>query len=628
MLLGYICVSIMIKRSSSIWIVFCIDLCVVFFSIWVAYLLRFNFLIPVAETNTLPIIFCFVLFVRAISFLLFDTHKGIVKFTSGKDAERIFLSIASGSAFFMAFNIITFYVKGIYLIPFSIIIIDGVLAVFLLVSSRMFGKLVLDELGNTRKEKTRVIIFGAGDTGLMAKKAIERDAGAKYKVIAFMDDSPKKIGKKIQGINIKPSSDLLDILRASDVKLLIIAIENLPASRKQQIIEDCLMFNTKIFNVPPVKSWINGELSFKQIKKIKINDLLEREPIQLDMKVIGNALSNKRILVTGAAGSIGSEIVRQIIRFNPGLIILLDIAESPLHDFERELLDEIKFLKIETVLGDIRSTHRMKRLFEAFKPEIVFHAAAYKHVPLVENNPSEALLTNVKGTRVLADLSCEFKVEKFVMISTDKAVNPTNVMGASKRIAEMYVQALNNQHQTQFITTRFGNVLGSNGSVIPLFKKQIERGGPITVTHPEITRFFMTISEACQLVLEAAILGKGGEIFIFDMGKSVKIVDLVRKMIKLSGLTLGKDIEIIYTGLRPGEKLYEELLNDTENTLPTHHPQILIAKVSPNDFNTVNDHVNQLVTSFDNQSNVEIVMLMKALVPEYRSQNSLYELLD
>jgi len=557
MLLGYICVSIMIKRSSSIWIVFCIDLCVVFFSIWVAYLLRFNFLIPVAETNTLPIIFCFVLFVRAISFLLFDTHKGIVKFTSGKDAERIFLSIASGSAFFMAFNIITFYVKGIYLIPFSIIIIDGVLAVFLLVSSRMFGKLVLDELGNTRKEKTRVIIFGAGDTGLMAKKAIERDAGAKYKVIAFMDDSPKKIGKKIQGINIKPSSDLLDILRASDVKLLIIAIENLPASRKQQIIEDCLMFNTKIFNVPPVKSWINGELSFKQIKKIKINDLLEREPIQLDMKVIGNALSNKRILVTGAAGSIGSEIVRQIIRFNPGLIILLDIAESPLHDFERELLDEIKFLKIETVLGDIRSTHRMKRLFEAFKPEIVFHAAAYKHVPLVENNPSEALLTNVKGTRVLADLSCEFKVEKFVMISTDKAVNPTNVMGASKRIAEMYVQALNNQHQTQFITTRFGNVLGSNGSVIPLFKKQIERGGPITVTHPEITRFFMTISEACQLVLEAAILGKGGEIFIFDMGKSVKIVDLVRKMIKLSGLTLGKDIEIIYTGLMQCENLYE-----------------------------------------------------------------------
>jgi FlaA1/EpsC-like NDP-sugar epimerase len=320
--------------------------------------------------------------------------------------------------------------------------------------------------------------------------------------------------------------------------------------------------------------------------------------------------------------------VKQILPFKPGKLILLDQAESPLYEIERELLDELFVKQIEVVLGDIRSEERMRRVFDHFKPDVVFHAAAYKHVPLMESNPSEAILTNVLGTRNLADLSAEFGVKKFVMVSTDKAVNPTNVMGASKRIAEMYVQSLGQTCSTRFVTTRFGNVLGSNGSVIPIFKKQIERGGPVTVTHPEITRYFMTIPEACQLVLEAGTIGQGGEIFIFDMGKSVKIVDLVRKMIKLYGLTVGKDIEIVYTGLRPGEKLYEELLNDKENTLPTHHPQIMRAKVQEFDHAIVRAQVDDLIQMFSNQNNTEIVSHMKAMVPEYKSNNSEFEQLD
>jgi FlaA1/EpsC-like NDP-sugar epimerase len=348
----------------------------------------------------------------------------------------------------------------------------------------------------------------------------------------------------------------------------------------------------------------------------------------LNRDVIGQRIKGKIVLVTGAAGSIGSELVKQMLSFEPRKIYLLDQAESPLFELERELLDIRKFNNCEVIIGDVRSRTRMRKIFEHCLPQVVFHAAAYKHVPLMELNPSEAILTNVKGTKALADLSVEFGVEDFVMISTDKAVNPTNVMGASKRISEMYVQALSAVSKTKFITTRFGNVLGSNGSVIPMFHRQIERGGPVTVTHPEITRFFMTIPEACQLVLEAAAFGHGGEIFIFDMGKSVKIVDLAKKMIKLSGLTLDKDIEIVYSGLRPGEKLYEELLNDTENTIPTHHPQIMKAKVHPENFDIINQKVTSLIALFDKQDNNEIVAFMKSIVPEYISNNSEFELLD
>ena len=385
-----------------------------------------------------------------------------------------------------------------------------------------------------------------------------------------------------------------------------------------------------MLNVPPVQSWINGELSFKKIRKVNIEDLLGRDQILLQLEKIKEEIHNKTILVTGAAGSIGSEMVRQILPFEPKLLLLLDIAESPLYDLELEIKDNpsTNFQNIEPIIGDIRNKDRMRNVFNTFHPDIIFHAAAYKHVPMMELNPSESILNNVLGTKIIADLSKEFNASKFVMISTDKAVNPTNIMGATKRIAEMYTQSMNGLGKTKFITTRFGNVLGSNGSVIPRFKKQIESGKPLTITHPDITRYFMTISEACQLVLEAGSMGKGGEIFIFDMGSPMKIADLAKKMIQLSGLELGKDIQINYTGLRPGEKLFEELLANEENTLPTHHKKIMIAKVKSYPFDFVSAEIDGLIELFNSQNNEAIVTKMKKIVPEFLSKNSEYERLD
>jgi len=434
----------------------------------------------------------------------------------------------------------------------------------------------------------------------------------------------------LEGTTIYGSEKLPELLKKNDVAQVILSIQTISAARRQEIIELCLENNARVLTVPPVQNWINGELSFRQIRKVRIEELLERDPIELHEDNIRKQLKGKNILVTGAAGSIGSELVRQIAKYEPGLLILLDNAESPLHDLQMELSDSIGKLNFEVVIGDIRSKERMENVFKTFRPQLVYHAAAYKHVPMMENNPSESILTNVLGTKITADLAVQYKVEKFVMISTDKAVNPTNVMGASKRIAEIYTQALNNKigTNTKFITTRFGNVLGSVGSVIPRFRQQIENGGPVTITDPEITRYFMTIPEACRLVLEAGCMGNGGEILIFDMGKSVKIIDLAKKMIQLSGLTLGRDIEIVTTGLRPGEKLYEELLNDKENTLPTHHEKIMIAKVPVYDFEQVSDDLDELVSLFDTQNNMKIVGKMKEMVPEYKSNNSVFEKLD
>ncbi|MCK9422640.1 MAG: polysaccharide biosynthesis protein [Bacteroidales bacterium] len=398
--------------------------------------------------------------------------------------------------------------------------------------------------------------------------------------------------------------------------------------KKQELVDKCLAYNTKVLTVPPMIRWINGELSFNQIRNINIEELLEREEIKLNEQRISQELTGKVILITGASGSIGSEIVRLVSRYAPKKLILVDQAETPLHTLTLESIEFNRGAAIEFVLCDICNESRMHRVFETFKPEIVYHAAAYKHVPMMESNPAEAVLTNVKGTAIIADLSLEFGIRKFIMISTDKAVNPTNVMGASKRIAEIYTQALNSKNRTRFITTRFGNVLGSNGSVIPLFRSQIEKGGPVTVTHPEVTRFFMTIPEACQLVLEAGAIGTGGEIFIFDMGKPVKILDLAKKMIRLSGLTPEKDIHIKYTGLRPGEKLYEELLNIAEDSLPTYNPLIMIARVREYSLDEVTRDVNQLIQMVPQKSNFDIVRKMKEMVPEYKSQNSVYEQLD
>lgn len=622
-------IDILFQRNMPRWIIFFIDMAICLFSLTLAYLVRFNFSIPETEIEAFPLVFGLVLGIRAISFYFSKTYQGIVKYTSSKDAQRIFIVISIGSFSYVSINLAFYnFINHTFPIPFSIIIIDYMATAFLMISLRVMFKALYLELTNPNKEKRSVIIFGAGESGIISKRTLDRDAGTKYKVLGFIDDDSKKQGKKLEGVTIYPLEALNELLQNNNVAHLIVSVQNLSPVRKQQIVDICLNYNTKVLTVPPVTNWINGELSFKQIKKVQIEELLERDPIQLDKENIKQQLSGKVVLVSGAAGSIGSEIVRQLIRFNPKKIILLDHAESPLYDMEMELFDKYQKQSYEIVMGDIRNKERMENVFRTFQPQIVFHAAAYKHVPMMENNPSESILTNVLGTKMLADLSIEYKVEKFVMVSTDKAVNPTNVMGASKRVAEIYAQSLNKRSATKFITTRFGNVLGSNGSVIPRFRQQIENGGPVTITHPDITRYFMTIPEACQLVLEAGAMGKGGEIFIFDMGESVKIVDLATKMIKLSGLTLDKDIRIVYTGLRPGEKLFEELLADHENTLSTHHKQIMVAKVKEYDFETISATINELIALFDTQDNHAIVKKMKQLIPEFKSNNSVYEKLD
>lgn len=495
--------------------------------------------------------------------------------------------------------------------------------------------------------KRKVVIYGVGETGVATKRTLDSDPNVNMKVVAFVDDDLRKKGKVVDNVKIFHTDELAKIIELEEINDLILTSQNITPERKNKAIDLCLEYNVKVLSVPPLKTWVNGSFKVNQIKNIKIEDLLERKPIMIEEDLISEQIKGKRVLVTGAAGSIGSEMVRQLVKFKPQLIILNDIAETVLHELQLELQDNNIFDNFIAYIGDVRNKNRMEKLFETFKPHYVYHAAAYKHVPMMENNPCEAICTNVGGTKVIADLAVKYKALKFVMVSTDKAVNPTNVMGASKRIAEMYVQSffhalhqepttfknglghLNQQtNKTKFITTRFGNVLGSNGSVIPRFKAQIQKGGPITVTHPDITRYFMTIPEACRLVLEAGSMGNGGEIYIFDMGQSVKIVELAKKMIKLSGLIPNQDIKIVYTGLRPGEKLYEELLNDLENTIPTHHEKIMIAKVITNDFDQVNRSVERLVDLACSYEDREVVKKMKELVPEFKSKNSIYEELD
>jgi FlaA1/EpsC-like NDP-sugar epimerase len=611
------------------WLIFLIDLLFVLFAVLLAYMVRFNFHVPPEEIKYWPQVFSIILIVRSLSFILFRTYAGIIRYTSTEDAVRIFLVIFGGSLLFSAGNVISYYfINDQFLIPFSIIVIEFMTVVLLMITFRIVVKIAYLEMVNPSGAKTKVIIFGAGEAGLITKRALDRDMGIRYKVIAFIDEDKNKWGKKIEGVDIFGLEKLDEMLSGNDVDNLIISVQKLRPEKKQAIADICMAYKTKVFTVPPVSSWINGELSFNQIKKINIEDLLERDEIKLDTEKISHELSGKVIMVTGASGSIGSELVRQIMNFNPEKIILIDQAESAMYDLENELIGKFEYRNFEIAIADICNEVRMDHAFRLFRPAIIYHAAAYKHVPMMENNPSEALYTNIRGTKITADLAVKHGVEKFIMISTDKAVNPTNVMGASKRIAEIYVQSLNQKTTTQFITTRFGNVLGSNGSAVTLFKKQIEQGGPLTVTHPEVIRYFMTIPEACRLVLEAGMMGKGGEIFLFDMGKPVKIVDLAKKMIRLSGLEIDKDIQIKFTGLRPGEKLYEELLNDSENTLPTHHPQIMIGKVRQYDFEPISKEIDELIDLFDKQDNMAIVKKMKTIVPEFISKNSVFEKLD
>ncbi|TNE79985.1 MAG: polysaccharide biosynthesis protein [Bacteroidetes bacterium] len=603
---------------------------------FMAFILRFNFQLGENEIASALKLAPLVLGVRVISFYITKTYSGIVRYTGTQDAIRIFIALTSGTIFLIVVNLLNYIANGEVMLPSSIIIIDYLISLMMMTSSRLTYKLLYQQIKTDSPKKTQVVIYGAGQSGIITKRTLDQDNKVSYKVIAFIDDSAEKIGKRIDGVPIFKGDELRQVIERNKVDELVISIQNISKNRKREIIETCLTYDIKVKNVPPVERWMNGELNYRQIKKVNIEELLDRDPIELDKAVMSKHLRGKVVLITGAAGSIGSEIARQVLSFYPAKAILLDQAETPLYELEKDLFERFKHNKeilssFEIVVADIKNVHKLRRIFEKYRPHMVYHAAAYKHVPLMELNPSAAVSTNVFGTKILADTAVEFETERFVFVSTDKAVNPTNVMGASKRIAEIYTQSLNFaslNSKTKFITTRFGNVLGSNGSVIPHFRKQINEGGPVTVTHPDITRYFMTIPEACQLVLEAGNMAQGGEIYLFDMGMPVKIVDLAKKMIKLSGLSLGKDIQIEYIGLRPGEKIKEELLSDTENTIPTHHPKITIGKIKPFDYEVVSEVILELISLLADEQNEEIVRKMKQIVPEFISNNSIYEALD
>lgn len=566
--------------------------------------------------------------VRIAFFFLFRTSRIVVRYTNTKDIAKLFFACLAGTVSLLLANFIRYLFDYHFIIPTSILLVEFFITTFILVFYRLAFKLIFLETINPAKMKRSIVIFGAGTAGITTKRALDRDTGSKYNVVAFVDDDSKKVGKALESIRVISSQQLGDFLQKNEISFLIIAVQNLPAKRKNELTELALQYNVKVLIVPPVSRWINGSLSFKQIQKVKIEELLEREPIDLDIRLIDKELRGQTILVTGAAGSIGNEIVSQIMQFDFARLVLVDNAETPIFFLKSAHAQQFSARPVEVKILNICDAVQMEALFAQYQPTLVYHAAAYKHVPLMEENVSAAIKTNVAGTKLLADLAVQYGAKKFVMVSTDKAVNPTNVMGASKRIAEIYVQSLNfQQDTTKFVTTRFGNVLDSNGSVIPIFRKQIEQGGPLTVTHRDITRYFMTISEACQLVLTAGAMGNGGEIFIFDMGKSVKIYDLAKKMIKLSGLTLDKDIKIAFSGLRPGEKLYEELLANQENTIRTAHEKIMVAKVRTYAYGAVSADISALI-ALQNESPFAIVKKMKQIVPEFVSQNSVFNALN
>lgn len=594
-----------------------------------AYQLRFDFDIPDIEIPILLKSFPLFIVIRGISFLIAKVYAGIIRYTGAEDALRIFATLISGSAAIFVLGLLKHELfGGAYFFPITILAIEFLISCLGLIAYRISIKKIYEEATKPNVKKGKTIVYGAGEAGLITKRTLDRDVSSKMQVLAFVDDDPKKKGKRVEGVPVIHSSNLSAYLQKNDIEQIILAIQNPKLQNKKKVIDIALAEGLEILNVPPVKKWIKGDLSFKQLKPIRIEDLLERKEIQLNSPKIREMLEGKRILVTGAAGSIGSGLTKEILQYNPAQLVLLDQAESPLYELGLTVKEMVHDCHIESVIGDVRNAERLNNVFTTFRPQIVFHSAAYKHVPLMEENPSEAVFTNVLGSKHMADISNEYNVESFILISTDKAVNPSNVMGASKRLAEMYCQSLNAHSSTKFITTRFGNVLGSNGSVIPIFKKQIENGGPVKITHKEINRFFMTIPEACQLVLEAASFGEGGEIYLFDMGQPVKILDLAKNMIRLSGLEPEKDIEIEFIGLRPGEKIYEELLANEENSLPTHHEKIVVGKVRSYPFEEIQKNIQALIALFQGQDNESIVQKMKELVPEFKSNNSPFEKFD
>jgi FlaA1/EpsC-like NDP-sugar epimerase len=616
------------------WIILSIDMAVIIFTF-----LFSNVIFKSVDLSYILIddAFKFTLFfilVNIVFFRIFRTYSGIIRHTSLTDAVRLFYAQSSVFILFVFLHFLSGIFFKMQMVSIPILFINILLSFCALFSYRVLVKQVYEIYFSKHADDTliKTVIYGTDANALSIANALKFETPIRFKIVGFVDKNRRNASKRMLDLPILiQRKKLPTLMRSVKAEAVIFADKSLKNEEQLEIIDQCLEFNYKVYNVPLISDWENQEEISKKIKNIEIEDLLDRNPIVLDKKSISKQLKGKTVLITGAAGSIGSEIVRQIIDFKPKKIVLLDQAETPLHHLSLELADLKPNSEIINVIADIRNRTVIDKVFKLHKPQVIYHAAAYKHVPLMEENPSQAIETNVSGTKNLSDLAFIYQVDKFVMVSTDKAVNPSNVMGASKRIAEKYVQSLqfnSNNQITKFITTRFGNVLGSNGSVVPLFTKQIAGGGPITITHPDIIRYFMTIPEACQLVLEAGAMGGGGEVYIFDMGKPVKIIDLANKMIRLAGFIPEKDIKIKIVGLRPGEKLYEELLNDTSKTLPTHHDQIMVAQEQQDEFETLHTDINALIEIATISKNDEIVAKMKKIVPEFKSMNSSFESLD
>jgi FlaA1/EpsC-like NDP-sugar epimerase len=620
------------------WIILSIDFTVLITSCLFSFLLFRGTGLDFVITSYWEEFILFFLIMNVFSFWLFRTYSGIIRHSSYIDAVKLLFSQVSVLVFFLVFNLIyeyNFHEKAFLntaLFINTVFVFCG-LFLYRVIVKRTFEVYFSD---NPKNKLVRAIIYGTDANALSVANALNFETPARFKVIGFVDHHNQNISKRMLDLPILAQKKKLPaLMRSLNAEGVIIADKSLTKEEQIHIVDQCLEFNYKVFTVPLISNWENQKEISQKIKNIQIEDLLERKPIVLDDRSITNQLKDKTILITGAAGSIGSEIVRQVLSFEPKMILMLDQAETPLHQLTLETQALETDTIIHSLIADVRSKKAMEVVFATYQPQVVYHAAAYKHVPLMEENPAQAIVTNVKGTKNVADMSCKYGADKFVMVSTDKAVNPSNVMGASKRIAEKYVQSLQWKHKkentglaTKFITTRFGNVLGSNGSVVPLFSKQIAEGGPVTITHKDIIRYFMTIPEACQLVLEAGAMGNGGEIYIFDMGKPVRIYDLALKMIKLAGFIPEVDIKIDVVGLRPGEKLYEELLNDTAKTIPTHHDKIMIAQEKEEEFEELHQDIIELITGSDVFDNKAIVSQMKKIVPEFKSMNSTFEVLD
>ena len=617
------------SKYASQWLVLAIDLGLVLFNLLLAFLIRFQFDFSFIDASfylNVP----FVLFLATISFLAVGSFKGVIRHTGFRDSINVIFGLSV--LLFLNFTIIFvfrwFEFFPHFKVPYSVIIVHFLLNVIGLIFSRIGYKTLYYHLKSINTAKTNILIYGAGESGMTTYLLLEKNIESAVNVVGFIDDNIGITGKRINRARVYMPMEIdKQFIKSHYIKEAVVSIQVIDRTRLNEITENLLALGLKVKIVPPAKQWVDGNFNLNQIKNVKIEDLLGRDPIVLSNDLVRKEIENRTVLITGAAGSIGSEIARQVANYNYKNLILIDQAESPLYEIQQELIRK-GVVNFFVAVADIRDSLRIHQLFQEFKPDIVFHAAAYKHVPLMEDFPYEAVSTNVFGTYTLANLAINHKVKKFVMVSTDKAVNPTNVMGATKRLAEMYVSSLKSNTATKFITTRFGNVLGSNGSVIPLFRKQIEEGGPLCVTHKEITRYFMTIDEACELVLEAGAMGNGGEIYVFDMGKPIKIFDLAKKMIQLSGLRHPEDIDIQITGLRPGEKIFEELLGNGENTRPTHNKKIMIATVVEPNKEILLNKLKELF-SINLPENGDItVSKIKALVPEFISNNSIYESLD